>query len=142
MQPEVGSIVEGKVTGITKFGAFVSLPDNKTGMIHISEISNQYVKDINDHIKLNQVVTVKILSIDGNNKISLSIKQNQAQEKGSAAPRPEEFTAFARGKGASSFEEMLNKFKSESDEKISILKKNHDMKKSPGSYSKKSGNKY
>ncbi|MHC1694445.1 MAG: S1 RNA-binding domain-containing protein [Eubacteriales bacterium] len=141
MQPEVGSIVEGKVTGITKFGAFVSLPDNKTGMIHISEISNQYVKDINYHIKLNQTVVVKILSIDTNNKISLSIKQNEVPVKSSVS-KPEEFTAFVKNKGGNTFEDMLNKFKSDSDEKISILKKNQDLKKSPSSYSKKSGNKY
>ena len=56
MQLEVGSILEGKVTGITKFGAFVELPGNKTGMVHISEVASSYVKEISDHLSLNRCV--------------------------------------------------------------------------------------
>lgn len=63
MQLEVGSVVEGKVTGITKFGAFVELPDGKTGMVHISEVAPTYVKEIRDFVTENQTVKVKILSI-------------------------------------------------------------------------------
>ena len=77
---EVGSILEGKVTGITKFGAFVSLPENRSGLVHISEIAYSYVSDISEHLKEGQAVTVKVIGIDANNRINLSIKQ--------AAPPP------------------------------------------------------
>ncbi|MDD6022922.1 MAG: S1 RNA-binding domain-containing protein [Oscillospiraceae bacterium] len=74
MEFTVGAIVEGKVTGITKFGAFVSLPGNKTGMVHISEIAHAYVSDINEHLTVGQDVKVMIISMEGN-KINLSIKK-------------------------------------------------------------------
>ena len=70
-----GEIVEGKVTGLTKFGAFVSLPEEKVGMIHISEVSTTYVKDIGEFLEKGQTVKVKVLNIDENGKISLSLKQ-------------------------------------------------------------------
>ena len=75
MQLEVGSVVEGKVTGITKFGAFVELPDGKTGMVHISEVAPTYVKEIRDFVTENQTVKVKILSIGDDGKVSLSMKK-------------------------------------------------------------------
>ncbi len=80
MQLEVGSILEGKVTGITKFGAFIELPGGKTGMVHISEVASSYVKEISDHLSQNQMVKVKIIGINPEGKVSLSIKQ--------AAPAP------------------------------------------------------
>lgn len=75
MQLEVGSILEGKVTGITKFGAFIELPGGKTGMVHISEVASSYVKEISDYLSLNQTVKVKIIGITPEGKVSLSIKQ-------------------------------------------------------------------
>jgi S1 RNA binding domain protein len=72
MLVEVGKVVEGKVSGITSFGAFIQLPDGKTGLVHISEVADEYVKDINTHLKDSQVVKVKIISVDKNGKISLS----------------------------------------------------------------------
>ena len=81
MQLEVGSIYEGKVTGITKFGAFVELESGKTGMVHISEVANTYVNDIKDHIQEGQTVKVKVMSIGEDGKIALSIKK--------ALPQPE-----------------------------------------------------
>ena len=72
---EVGSILEGKVTGITKFGAFVSLPENRSGLVHISEIAYTYVNDIHEHLNEGQAVTVKVIGIDENNRINLSMKQ-------------------------------------------------------------------
>ena len=73
MSLEVGAIVEGEVTGITNFGAFVQLPDGKVGLIHISEVSNVYVKDVHDFLKEHDKVKVKVLSIDERGKIGLSI---------------------------------------------------------------------
>ena len=75
MQLEVGAVLEGKVTGITKFGAFVELPGGKTGMVHISEIAPMFVKEIRDFVSLNQQVKVKVLSISPEGKISLSMKR-------------------------------------------------------------------
>lgn len=75
MQLEVGKIVQGKVTGITKFGAFVELEDKQVGMVHISEVSPTYIEDISEHLKENQEVKVKVLTIGEDGKISLSIKK-------------------------------------------------------------------
>ena len=63
MQVEVGAIIEGKITGITKFGAFVELGEGKTGMVHISEVASTYVKEIRDHIQEGQTVKVKVLPV-------------------------------------------------------------------------------
>ncbi len=72
---EVGSILDGKVTGITNFGAFVSLPGNRSGLVHISEIAYSYVNDVHDHLAEGQEVKVKVIGVDANNRINLSIKQ-------------------------------------------------------------------
>ena len=70
----MGSIVTGKVTGITKFGAFVTLSPGKSGLVHISEIANSYVNDIREHLTENQEVTVKVIGVDDSGRINLSIK--------------------------------------------------------------------
>lgn len=75
MQLEVGKIYEGKVTGITKFGAFVELDKDTTGMVHISEVANTFVSEIKDFLQEGQTVKVKVLSLGEDNKISLSIKK-------------------------------------------------------------------
>lgn len=75
MEFGVGSILEGKVTGITKFGAFVSLPGGRSGLVHISEIAYSYVNDISEYLSEGQTVQVKVIGIDANNRINLSIKQ-------------------------------------------------------------------
>lgn len=75
MAIELGSKLEGKVTGITNFGAFVELPDGITGLVHISEIADNYVKDVNEHLKVNDTVTVKVINVDKDGKIGLSIRK-------------------------------------------------------------------
>ena len=92
MELSVGSVLEGKVTGITKFGAFVTLPEGKSGLVHISEIANAYVNDVNDFLTLGQTVNVKILSITPEGKINLSIKQTLPSAPAAprrSAPRPQ-----------------------------------------------------
>lgn len=143
MQLEVGNILEGKVTGITKFGAFVELPGGKTGMVHISEVSSTYVKEISDHLTQGQQVKVKVLSVSGDGKVSLSIKQCQEAPAGQAPGqqqrrpypprenRPRESRPQNRGwqpkrqqsTEGMSFEDMLSKFKQTSDDKMSDLKR-------------------
>ena len=80
MALEVGAVVEGRVTGITKFGAFVALPEGKSGLVHISEVANAFVSDVHDHVQMGQTVKVRVLSISPEGKINLSIKQAQPQQ--------------------------------------------------------------
>lgn len=130
MQLEVGSIVEGKVTGITNFGAFVQLDEGKTGLVHISEVALEYVKDIHDHIKVNDQVKVKVVSIAPGGKISLSIKKVLEMEKAAKASRPAEVDSFRKSPSADlSFEDKMSRFKMDSDEKMQALKRSYESKK-------------
>ena len=81
MQLQVGMVTEGKVTGITKFGAFVALPDGKSGLVHISEIANTFVNDVHDYVQDGQTVKVKVIGIGDDGKINLSIKKAEDREK-------------------------------------------------------------
>lgn len=131
MQLTVGSVVEGKITGITNFGAFVELEGKKTGMVHISEVSSTYVKDIKEHLKEGQSVMVKVLSIGEDGKISLSIKRAEEpnKEQPQKAPRQNYNNDFQKNNAPMSFEDMMNKFKQTSDEKMSDLKRSVDSKR-------------
>ena len=95
MALEVGSIVEGKVSGIVKFGAFVDLGEGKTGLVHISEIAHEYVEDVNEFLKVGDEVKVKIISIDNHNKFALSIKQAQSN--------PEHKKSYEKGNKSSEY---------------------------------------
>ena len=134
MQLEVGSVVEGKITGITNFGAFVQLEDNKTGLIHISEVAMTYVKDINDHLKINDTVKVKILSIDNSGKISLSIKKalEDEQKRNPSKRRAPAQLDFSRNNENMSFEDKMKQFMQDSDEKMAAIRRNMDSKRSGG----------
>lgn len=143
MELSVGSIFEGKVTGLTKFGAFISLPNGKTGMVHISEVANTYVNDISEHLTEGQVTQVKVISIDeASGRINLSIKKalpeqpapparqrqsapqntftNRAASSANRTPVPKEAT----------FEDRLKQFMTESDSKISRIKQYSDKRSS------------
>lgn len=85
---EIGKIVDGVVTGITNFGAFVQLPDGKTGLCHISEIADSYVKSVADHLTEAQQVKVKIISVDEKGKVSLSIRQAAEKSEAPAVRKP------------------------------------------------------
>ena len=148
MALEVGSVVKGNVTGVMKFGAFVALPDDKSGMVHISEISHEYVNDINDAIKVGDEVTVKVISID-NGKISLSIKANlekPAPKPKQKRPRkpyvpapmvtsPGDFQWEDSKNDSSSFEDMMSRFKKTSEDKMSDLKRGNESR----GYSRRGG---
>jgi S1 RNA binding domain protein len=132
---EVGSIVSGKVVGITKFGAFISFESGQSGLVHISEIANSYVTDVRAHVKEGQEVTVKVIGIDAENRINLSIKAAQPQKPAPALA----YSAPARKRNSgaatdsdqpqdTSFEDKLKRFMQESDSKIGSLKKNNDRK--------------
>ncbi len=152
-QLEVGEVYEGKVTGITKFGAFVTLEDGQTGMVHISEVAPTFVNEIKDFLTEGQEVKVRVLGINEQGKISLSIKKALPEEqqhkprrpeggfqrdqhrgpRPSRAPRPApqpspgrpgDFEWQSRRNDSGSFEDMMSRFKQTSDEKMSDLKRN------------------
>jgi S1 RNA binding domain protein len=133
MAIEVGTKLEGKVTGITNFGAFVELPGSVTGLVHISEIADNYVKDVNDHLKINDVVLVKVINVDKDGKIGLSIRQ--AVDKPAAAQKPAYRQENKRpprsfeNKNKPSFEDKMVKFLKDSEERMSSLKKNTESKR-------------
>ena len=138
MAVEVGSILEGKVTGVKKFGAFVRLPDGKTGMVHISEVSNEFIPELDTVLSEGQEVKVKLLSISPEGKIALSMKRTEPKPKPTRAdagkvwqPRKHEAP-----QGEQSFEDMMAKFKTQSEEKISDLKRVTEARRG-GGYSRR-----
>src|SRR5690625_4849714 len=98
MSIEVGSKLQGKVTGITNFGAFVELEKGKTGLVHISEVADNYVKDINDHLSVGEIVEVKVINVQKDGKIGLSIKKakDRPARQRSERERQESFEAKMR----------------------------------------------
>ena len=131
MQLEVGKIVEGQITGITNFGAIVEMEGGKTGLVHISEVALTFVKDIRDHLKENDVVKVKVLSIDDNGKVSLSIKKALEEEQKKQDKVPAQ-VSFGSSSADMSFEEKMKQFMQDSEEKMSAIKRNMDNKRSGG----------
>lgn len=152
MQPEVGKIYEGKVKGITKYGAFVKIAEGVTGMVHISEVANTFVNEIREHLTENQTVKVKVLNITDDGKISLSIKkavenpasqqrfqrnnnsQSRPRNNYSKPRQPENYSANPvewekKSSSSDSFEDMLSKFKQNSEEKMGDLKRNIEGKR-------------
>lgn len=142
MSVEVGSILEGKVTGVKNFGAFVQLADGTTGLVHISEVSNEYVQDLSDILNEGQLVKVKVVSVNPEGKIALSIKKADATNN---KPKPQARRADTgpvwqpkqqnKTNTELSFEDMMSKFKSQSEEKISDLKRATDARR--GGYSRR-----
>ena len=156
MALQVGDIVEGKVTGIKPFGAFVSLPEGKTGLVHISEVSYEFVQDLSAVLTDGQAGQVKVLSIAPDGKIALSIKRTQpAPERGARPqnagarpagshrpPKREEKPRVwqpkpAAPQGEMSFEDMMARYKSRSEEKIADLKRVTENHR--GGYSRRRG---
>jgi S1 RNA binding domain protein len=140
MELTVGAIVEGKVKSITNFGAFIALPENKTGMVHISDVANTYVNDIHDHLTEGQTVKVMVTGIDGT-KISLSMKrlEPKPQRERPSAPRRDGGAAPQSRPARTAppppptpktadqlFEEKLNQFMNESNTKISSIRQYSD----------------
>jgi len=151
MEPQVGSILEGKVTSITKFGAFVALGNGKSGLVHISEIANSFVNDVHDFLQEGQTVKVLVLSTD-NGKINLSIKKALPQQErpaprgprpvqqrpagGAPRPAPRPFSSRAPQplppSGDQSFEDKLKQFLSSSEGKMADLNRSVDGKRGGG----------
>lgn len=144
MSIEVGSKLQGKVTGITNFGAFVELPSGTTGLVHISEVAENYVKDINEFLKVGDEVEVKIINIEKDGKIGLSIKKAKEtygqqkprpQTRPQSSSRPQSSRPQSRkgGRGGVvetvTFEDKLNRFLKDSEDRLSTLKRQTDSKR-------------
>jgi len=119
MAVEVGQIVEGKVTGITHFGAFVELGSGQTGLVHISEVADEYVRDVKDYLKQNDIVKVKVLNMV-NGRVGLSIRQAQPNA-GQSHARPRQ--------NRQTFEDKLARFMKDSDERQSDIRRSTDSKR-------------
>lgn len=154
MSIEVGSKLQGKVTGITNFGAFVELPEGSTGLVHISEVADNYVKDINDHLKVGDMVTVKVINVEKDGKIGLSIKKAidrpERPERSERSERPARHDRGDRGdsRGGYSggrprhgksndnhrapkenFESKMARFLKDSEDRLSSLKRHTESKR-------------
>ena len=136
MELTVGAVLQGTVKSITNFGAFISLPDNRTGLVHISEVANAFVSDIRQHLTEGQTVKVQVIAVDPSGKVNLSIKrlepkqpQNRSGANRSRPPRPAAPEQPAAPKTQDQiFEERLKQFMSESDSKISSIRQYSDHK--------------
>jgi S1 RNA binding domain protein len=122
---EIGSEIEGKVTGIAKFGAFVELPEGKTGLVHISQVADAYVTDVSKHLKIGDIVKVKVLGSAKEGKYDLSIKQVGKPSWQQKKRRPKE-----QGDKPSpgTFEDKITQFLKQSEEKLQDRKRNLDNK--------------
>ena len=156
MSIEVGTILPGKVTGITNFGAFVDLGNRKTGLVHISEVSNSCIKDIGDVLTGGDEVQVKVMEISGDGKVSLSIRRASADDSSEetveekpkfqkSAPRNQEGQGSKKpysAKSAPSFEKkspsqakvndfdaMMSSFLKDSEDRLTSLKRNTEGKR-------------
>lgn len=138
MSIEVGNKVQGKVTGITNFGAFVELPGGTTGLVHISEVADSYVKDVNDHLKVGDQIEVKVIG-DKDGKTSLSIKkaidrpegysQRPARQGGRDSRGSKDFRPKGNFKPKESFEDKMAKFLKSSEENLFTLKRSTESKR-------------
>ena len=119
MSIEVGSKLQGKVTGITNFGAFVELNKGTTGLVHISEVADNYVKDINEHLSVGDEVTVKVINVEKDGKIGLSIKK--AKDRPVRQRNPRERTE--------TFESKISRFLKDSEDRLASLKKHTESRR-------------
>ncbi|MGM0167826.1 S1 RNA-binding protein [Enterococcus sp. AZ135] len=142
MSIEVGAKLQGKVSGITNFGAFIDLGEGKTGLVHISEISNGFVKDIHDVLTVGDEVTVKVTSVGDDGKVGLSIRkaQDQPQSQPEKKPFKREFRDNNRPKpsgkgkpqqnsGKQDFDSLMSSFLKDSDDRLSSIKRNTEGKR-------------
>ena len=139
MSIEVGAKLQGKVSGITNFGAFIDLGEGKTGLVHISEISNGFVKDIHDVLTVGDEVTVKVTSVGDDGKVGLSIRKAQDQPQPEKKPFKREFRDNNRSKpapkgkpqnsGKQDFDSLMSSFLKDSDDRLSSIKSNTEGKR-------------
>ena len=125
MSIEIGSEIEGKVTGIAKFGAFVELPEGKAGLVHISQVADSYVQDVSKHLKVGDIVKVKVMGMAKEGKYDLSIKQ---VGKPAWQMRPRRSREPGDKPAPGTFEDKITQFLKQSDDKLQDWKRNLDNK--------------
>ncbi|ATD31703.1 RNA-binding protein S1 [Macrococcoides bohemicum] len=121
MAIEVGNKLKGKVTGVKNFGAFVELPEGKSGLVHISEVADSYVENIAEHLKVGDEVEVKVLTIGDDGKISLSIKKAKERPRKPAPPKVE--------KKPEDFEKKLSNFLKDSEDRLTSIKRQTESRR-------------
>ena len=127
MSIEVGNKLKGKVTGIKKFGAFVELPEGKSGLVHISEVADNYVENVEDHLSVGDEVEVKVLSIADDGKISLSIKKAKDRPR---KPHHNNKSNHGRpGQKTEDFEKKLSNFLKDSEDKLTSIKRQTESRR-------------
>src|SRR5690625_226107 len=119
MSIEVGSKLQGKVTGINHFGAFVELEKGTTGLVHISEVADNYVKDINEHLSVGEEIKVKVINVEEDGKIGLSIKKAKDKQARQRNVRQR----------ADNFESKINRFLKDSEDRLASLKKHTESRR-------------
>lgn len=136
MSIEIGELIEGKVSGIKPFGAFVDLPDNKSGMIHISEVSQGYVKNINDYLSVGDIVTVKVIKLTDDGKINLSLRHEQSLQKSkdvelskTEEPRIRRSEPEKKHQSVDDFDRMMSQFLKDSEDRLTSLKRSTEGKR-------------
>ena len=122
-----GNILEGTVVNITNFGAFVEI-EGKTGLVHISEVADSFVKDIREHLNEQDKVKVKVISIDDNGKISLSIKQANVVRKSAKPAEIEWKQEKKKAQSGEKFEDIMSKFLKDSEERQQDFKKHQEFR--------------
>ena len=128
MAIEVGNIIDGTVSGITKFGVFVDLGEKQTGLVHISEVADSFVKDIREHLNEQDKVKVKVISIDDNGKISLSIKQANVVKKSAKPAEIEWKQEKKKAQSGEKFEDIMSRFLKDSEERQQDFKKHQEFR--------------
>ena len=126
MSIEVGNKLKGKVTGIQKFGAFVELPEGKSGLVHISEVADNYVENVEDHLSVGDEVEVKVLTIADDGKISLSIKKAKDRPRRPQQSKPSQKQVQSKPED---FEKKLNNFLKDSEDKLTSIKRQTESRR-------------
>lgn len=136
MSIEVNSKLQGKVTGITNFGAFIELPNGATGLVHISEVADSYVKDINEHLKVGDAVEVKVMNVESDGKIGLSIRRAKPEAERPQRPQRPKSSGGGSRQGnrptqnrPENFEQKMARFMKDSEERLSTLKRATESKR-------------
>lgn len=136
MSIEIGELIEGKVSGIKPFGAFVDLPENKSGMIHISEVAQGYVKNINDYLSIGDIVTVKVIKLTDDGKINLSLRHEQVPQESKGVepskteePRTSRSEPEKKQQSVDDFDRMMSQFLKDSEDRLTSLKRSTEGKR-------------
>ena len=129
MSIEVGSKLKGKVTGITNFGAFVELPEGSTGLVHISEVADTYVKDINEFLKVGDQVDVKVMNVGKDGKIRIKNKKAKDNYKSESGNKNHRSRNNRNDRQQENFEQKMARFLKDSEDRLASLKRHTESRR-------------